>query len=157
MLKRSRLLLVAGFVTAVAAGTFVTPASVCATTGGCSIPTFAVVQYMNTTGNNILGDLAFDEGICKEQCDELKNGCTGVVNAAAKCSLASIGADADADERGCAEGPLVSGGGSGECKQSVRAGYKEFQSLIASDKASALDDCQAIGDDCEDSCGQIKE
>jgi hypothetical protein len=157
MVNRSRLLLVAGFVTAVAAGTFVTPESVCATTGGCSIPTFAVSQYMSVTGNNILNDLAFDESICKEQCDELKNGCDGVANAAAKCTLASIGADADAEERGCAEGPVVAGGGAGECKQSVRAGYKEFQSFISNDKASALDNCQAIGDDCEDSCGQVKE
>jgi hypothetical protein len=112
---------------------------------------------MSVTGTSILNDLAFDVSICREQCDELKNGCTGVANAAAKCSLASIGADADAEERGCADAPLIAGGGAGECKQSIRSGFKEFQSFLNSDKASALDQCQAIGDDCRDSCGQIKE
>jgi hypothetical protein len=159
MLKRSRLLLAAGFVTAVAAGTFLSPESVCATTGGCAIPTLAVSQYLGTTGSNITSDLSFDLSICKEQCDELANGCVGVANAAAKCALESIGADAGADERGCAEGPLISGGGSGsgECKKSVRSGFREFQSFIASDKASAIANCAAAGDECEASCGQSED
>jgi hypothetical protein len=160
MLTRTRLLLAAGFVTAVAAGTFLSPASVCATTGGCAIPTLAVSQYLSTTGSNITNDLAFDLSICKEQCDELANGCVGVANAAAKCALESIGADAGADERGCADAPLIAGGGgggSGECKKGVRSGYREFQGFISSDKASALQNCAAAGDGCEADCGQSED
>jgi len=161
MSNRSRLLLAAGFVTAAAAGTFLSPASVCATTGGCAIPTLAVSQYLGTTGNNIENDLASDLGICKEQCDELANGCVGVANAAAKCALESIGADADAEERGCADGPLISGGGggggSGECKKSVRSGFREFQDFVNSDKQTAIANCAAAGDSCEASCGQSED
>lgn len=158
MLKRSRLLLAAGFVTAVAVGTFLSPSSVCATSGGCFIPSFGASQYLSTVGFDIQNDLAFDLSICKEQCDELANGCIGVVNASARCSLAAFGADSDAEERGCAEQIAVTGGSpSGDCKRNVRSSLREYQDFIASDRSSALDTCAAAGESCEAGCGQSED
>ena len=158
MLKRSRLLLLAGFVSAVAAGTFLSPASVCATSGGCFVPTFAVSTYLSSVGTDIVNDLASDISICKEQCDELANGCVGVANAAHRCSLASAGAESGAEERGCAETPVVAGGSpSGNCKKSVRASLREFQDFLSSDRTSALATCAEAGDSCEASCGQSED
>jgi hypothetical protein len=155
MLKRSRLLLAVGFVTAVAAGTFLSPSSVCATSGGCFIPSFGASQYLSTVGFDIENNLAFDLKICKEQCDELADGCAGVVNASARCSLAAASADSGAEERGCAETPVITGGSpTGDCKRNVRSNLRDYQEFIEGDRRSALDTCAAAGDSCEAACGQ---
>jgi hypothetical protein len=156
-MKHPRLLLAAfGLVGAVAAGALFAPTTVCATTGGCLIPTFAVSQYLSTIGNNILFDLASNEKICKEQCDELANGCVGVANAASKCALRSVSSEAQADAAGCKDDqPAVQGGGGsgqGECKRGVRSGFQSFQDFIASDQSSAQDDCEAARQNCISSC-----
>jgi hypothetical protein len=158
MLKRSRLLLAAGFVTAVAAGTFLSPAAVCATSGGCFIPSFGASLYLDSVGADIENNLAFDLSICKEQCDELAAGCAGVARASARCTLASFTSDSHAEERGCAE-QIVQAGGSptGDCKRDVRSSLREFQDFVASDLSSALATCHAAGDSCEASCGQSED
>ena len=157
-MKHPRLLLAAfGLVGAVAAGTFLAPSTVCATTGGCLVPSLAVSQYLSTIGNNILFDLASNENICKEQCDELANGCVGVANAAAKCALRSVSSEAQADVAGCKEDqPAVQGegggSGQGQCKRSVRSGFQSFQDFINSDQSSAQDNCENARQNCISSC-----
>ena len=154
MLNRSRLLLAAGFVTAVAAGTFLSPTSVCATTGGCLFPTLAVSQYQNTIGNDIQNNLSSNVGRCREQCDEAFNGCTGVANAAEDCVLESIEADAGAQVRGCND---LSSPSSGVSKQSTRDGLREFSNSVKNDKKSAIANCENLKANCHSLCGQSKK
>jgi len=154
MLKRSRFLLLGAFVCAVAAGTFLSPASVCATTGGCPFPTQAVSMYFSTTGNNIENSLSDDIKRCKEQCDEMKNGCHGVADAAEQCLLESGGAESGADERGCQDLPKPQ---SGDCRQSVRGSLSDFTDFVKDNTSSAKADCDAAGDSCEASCGQSED
>jgi len=153
MLKRSRLLLAAGFVTAVAAGTFLSPTSVCATSGGCFFPTFAVSLYVDTVGLDIVNDLSSNLKRCSEQCDELLNGCQGVAAAAERCVLESFGAESGAEERGCND---LSKPASGDCKNSTRENLRSLTDAVKDDKSSALVDCQNAHDNCLGNCGQIE-
>jgi hypothetical protein len=154
MSSRSRLLLVAGFVSAVAAGTVLSPTSVCATSGGCFFPTIAVGQYLSTTGNDIENNLSENPGRCKEQCDEEFNGCNGVADAAEECVLEAAGADAGAEVRGCND---FSPPSSGECKRSSREDLRNFTDLVKDDKSSARSDCADAKASCNAQCGQVPE
>lgn len=147
MSNRSRFLLIGAFVCAVGAGTFPSPASVGATTGGCQIPTLAVSNYLGTIGNDILNNLSSNLQRCRNQCDELYAGCKGVAEAAEKCSLEAIGADLGAEKHGCGDSEAP-----GECKQSVRSGVSEFTSFLRNDKASAVSTCQNAHQNCLDDC-----
>ena len=154
MLKRSRLLLAAGFVSAVAAGTFLSPSSVCATSGGCFFPTFAVSQYLSTIGNDIENNLSSDLKRCKEQCDEMFNGCTGVADAAERCVLESAGADSGAEERGCAD---LGKPASGECRTGTREDLRNLTNSVQSDKNSAVVNCENAKASCNAQCGQSED
>ena len=145
--KRSRFLLLVAFVCAIGAGTFLSPASVCATTGGCQIPTLAVSNYLGTIGSDILSNLSPNLQRCHEQCDELFAGCKGVAEAARKCSLEAIGADLAAEKHGCGDSSSA-----GECKQSVRSNLSEFTSFLNSDKDSATATCSNAHANCHDDC-----
>jgi hypothetical protein len=154
MLKRSRVLMLGAFVSAIAAGTFFSPEPTCATTGGCPIPTLMVSNYLGTTGSSIQSNLSPNLKRCSEQCDELLNGCQGVAAAAEKCALESFGADSAADERGCND---LSKPASGECKQSARSNLNDFTDFIKQDKANALVNCQNAHDSCLSNCGQSED
>jgi hypothetical protein len=146
---RSPLLLAAAFVTAVAAGSLFSPQPSCATTGGCLIPTFAVSQYLNVTGNDILSGLSSNVRRCREQCDELLNGCQGVVKAAERCVKAAAGAETDADERGCND---LSKPDAGPCKRDARSEEREIFGFVSDDASNAIDDCFDAHDDCNLDC-----
>jgi hypothetical protein len=147
MSKRSRFLFLVAFVCAIGAGTFLSPTSVCATTGGCQIPTLAVSNFLGTIGSNIRSNLSPNLQRCHEQCDELHDGCKGVADAAYRCTLESADADLGAEKHGCGDQQS-----SGECKQSVRSNLSEFTSFLRSDKDNAVDTCDAAHEDCYDDC-----
>lgn len=166
MFTRSRLLLSAGFVAALAVGTFLTPSSTCATIGGCLFPSFAVSQFLNTVGFDILVNLSPNENRCLQQCGDLYAGCMGVANAAERCSIRAATADLEAEERGCADGPLLNavgpqgggGGPIGECKKARRNELEQFARDMRNDRNSAEQTCANAREDCESDCfGDIKE
>lgn len=147
MSKRSRFLLLSAFVGAVATGTFLSPVSVCATTGGCAIPSLAVSNFLNSVGFDIRNNLSPNLQRCHEQCDEMFDGCKGVADAAYRCTLEAADADLGAEKHGCGDQQS-----SGECKQSVRSDLSSFTSFLRGDKDSAIDNCEAAHVDCYDDC-----
>lgn len=147
MSKRSRFLLIGAFVFAASVGTFLSPASVCATTGGCSFPSLAVSSYLGSTGSDILNNLSPNLQRCHEQCDELFAGCKGVAAAAEKCVLESVGADLGAEKHGC--GDLSD---SGPCKQDVRSDLSSITDAVQSDEDSAVSTCSNAHENCHDDC-----
>jgi hypothetical protein len=162
MLKRSYLLISAGFVAALAAGTFLTPSPTCATTGGCLVPSFAVSQYLGIIGSDILSNLSPNENHCKKQCDDLVDGCKGVADAAYRCTTRARTADLRAEERGCGDTPLLNaigpaGGGSGaaQCKHDRRTQLANDLAALEQDRRSAQETCENQRPGCLADCGGI--
>jgi hypothetical protein len=151
---RSPLLLAAAFVAAVAAGSVLTPQPSCATTGGCLIPTAAVSLYLDVTGSDILSGLSSNVRRCREQCDELLNGCQGVVKAAQRCVKAAAGAETDADERGCGD---LSKPESGACKRDARGEEQSIFGFVKDDASNALSNCFEAHDDCNFDCEETED
>lgn len=154
MLKRSSALLVGAFVAAVATGTFFTPQPTCASSGGCLIPTFAVSVYLDATGDDILSDLSDNVRRCREQCDELLNGCQGVVKSAVLCVRSSMGAESDAEERGCGD---LSKPEASPCKKNARGDLRSILSFLKDDASSALSNCVNAHDNCVLDCEDVED
>jgi hypothetical protein len=150
MLKRSRVLLVGVFVCAVAAGTFLTPASVCATTGGCLVPSFAVSQYLGSIGSGILSSLSSTPKICRDQCVDLLKGCNQVAEGAFKCAFGAGDSDIAADDEGCRD--LSPGSAIRECRSNLDSNRQGFLDFLRGDLESARNACRNAHDSCLADC-----
>src|SRR5262245_6083564 len=144
---RMHRLLVAGAV--VAGSLWLAPSLTSATTGSCLIPSAAVSQYLSVTGNQILNNLSSNLNICKNQCQQLRNGCLNVDKSAVRCVKASTKADLDAQSHGCND---QSGESKQACKSSVASNRKSIGDFINSDRQSAESSCENAFQGCLSDC-----
>jgi hypothetical protein len=145
-------LLVAGAV--VAGSLWFAPSLTSATTGSCLIPSAAVSQYLSVTGANIVNNLSSDVNICKNQCQQLRNGCLNVVKSAVRCVKASTKADLDAQSHGCND---LSGESKQSCKSSVSSNRKGIADFINGDRQSAETSCENAFESCLADCTQSED
>jgi hypothetical protein len=120
---------------------------VCATSGGCFIPSFAVTLYNDIADDQ---DLSSDVSRCKKQCDELHSGCEGVARASERCSREFVEGLLDAQERGCND---LSKPDSGDCKTDTRHELRDIFDFLSDDYSNALDTCSAEHENCRGTCG----
>jgi hypothetical protein len=125
-----------------------------------------VSQFLNTVGFDILVNLSPNENRCRQQCGDLYQGCLGVANAAERCTIRAATADLEAEERGCADIPLLNGvgptgaggGPAGQCKKDRRRELENLARNIRGDRNSAEQTCASARASCEADCaGDIKE
>jgi len=140
-------LLVAG---AVVVGTLaLAPWLSSATTGGCAVPSAAVSQYLSVTGNSILNSLSSNPQICKNQCQQLRNGCQNVVKSAVRCVKVSNKADSSGQARACND---LTGSSKQSCKDSVKSNSDAILNFISSDRQSAESTCESAFQSCLADC-----
>ena len=140
-------LLVAG---AVVVGTLaLAPFLSSATTGGCAVPSAAASQYMSVTGNNIINNLSSNLQICKNQCQQLRNGCQNVVKSAVRCVKVSNKADTSGRSRACND---LTGDSKQSCKDSAKSNSDAILSFISSDRQSAESFCESQFQACLSDC-----
>ena len=145
-------LLVAGAV--VAGSLWLAPSLTSATTGSCLVPSAAVSQYLSVTGSTIINNLSSDLNICKNQCQQLRNGCLNVSKSAVRCVKSSTKADLDAQSHGCND---LSGESKQSCKSSVSSSRKSVTDFLNSDHQSAESSCESAFQGCLADCGQSED
>ncbi len=145
-------LLVAGAV--VAGSLWFAPSFSSATTGGCLVPSAAVSQYMSSTGSNILNNLSSNLQICKNQCQEMRNGCDNVNKSAVRCVKVSSKADSQGQARACNE---LTGESKQACKEAQKSNQDAILSFLHDDRQSADSFCESQFQNCLASCGQSED